>query len=95
MFLISERVNTRRTRRVEDSKTDNLEEFNLEHQPHVDTAHLAARPGCILVAVRDYNNLEHFKRILEKTNLRRHDVVVMTVHPMSSGAGEFELQNEQ
>lgn len=95
MFLISERVNTRRTRRVEDSKTDNLEEFNLEHQPHVDTAHLAARPGCILVAVRDYNNLEHFKRILEKTNLRRHDVVVMTVHPLSSGAGEFELQNEQ
>ena len=95
MFLISERVNARRTRRVEDSKTDNLEEFNLEHQPHVDTAHLAARPGCILVAVRDYNNLEHFKRILEKTNLRRHDVVVMTVHPMSSGAGEFELQNEQ
>jgi len=95
MFLISERVNARRTRRVEESKTDNLEEFNLEHQPHVDTAHLAARPGCILVAVRDYNNLEHFKRILEKTNLRRHDVVVMTVHPMSSGAGEFELQNEQ
>ncbi len=95
MFLISERVNARRTRRVEHAKTDNLEEFNLEHQPHVDTAHLAARPGCILVAVRDYNNLEHFKRILEKTNLRRHDVVVMTVHPMSSGAGEFELQNEQ
>jgi len=95
MFLISERVNARRTRRAEESKTDNLEEFNLEHQPHVDTAHLAARPGCILVAVRDYNNLEHFKRILEKTNLRRHDVVVMTVHPMSSGAGEFELQNEQ
>ena len=95
MFLISERVNARRMRRVEVSKANNLEEFNLEHQPHVDTAHLAARAGCILVAVRDYNNLEHFKRILEKTNLRRHDVVVMTVHPMSSGAGEFELQNEQ
>jgi amino acid transporter len=95
VFLISERVNARQTRKAEAAKANNLEEFNLEHQPQVDTAHLTARPGCILVAVRDYNNLEHFRRILEKTNLRRHDVVVMTVHPISTGAGEFELQNEQ
>jgi amino acid transporter len=92
LFLISERINSKR---VKVSEKKGLEEFNLDHQPQVDTAALKARPGCVLVAVRDYNNMEHLKRVLEKTNLRRHDVVVMTVHPISSGAGEFDLQNEQ
>ena len=39
---------------------------------------LHARPGCVLVAVRDYHRMEHLKRVLEKTNLsparhRGHD----------------------
>ncbi|MSV31410.1 MAG: amino acid permease [Bryobacterales bacterium] len=88
LFLISEKVNKQRAKA-------GLEEFNLDHQPQVDVAHLNARPGCVLVALRDYNNMEHLRRVLEKTNLRRHDVVVMTVHPISAGAGEFELQDEQ
>jgi hypothetical protein len=33
--------------------------------------------------------------VLEKTNLRRHDIVVMTVRPVSSGAGEYELSDQQ
>lgn len=92
LFLLSERINSSRTRT---GGKQGLEEFNLDHQPHVDTAQLQARPGSILVALRDYNNLEHLRRVLEKTNLRRHDIVVMTVHPVSTGAGEFELQNDQ
>ena len=31
----------------------------------------------------------------EKTNLRRHDIVVMTVRPVSTGAGEYELSDKQ
>jgi amino acid transporter len=92
LFIVSEKVNKRRAK-VGAKK--GLEEFNLDHQPQVDVAHLKARPGCVLVALRDYNNMEHLRRVLEKTNLRRHDVVVMTVHPISAGAGEFELQDEQ
>ena len=49
----------------------------------------------MLVAVRDYHRLEHLKRVLEKTNLRRHDIVVMTVRPISTGAGEYELSDAQ
>ena len=92
LFLISEKVNKQRAKA---GAKEGLEEFNLDHQPQVDVAHLNARPGCVLVALRDYNNMEHLRRVLEKTNLRRHDVVVMTVHPISAGAGEFELQDEQ
>ncbi len=49
----------------------------------------------MLVAVRDYHRMEHLKRVLEKTNLRRHDIVVMTVRPISTGAGEYELSEAQ
>ena len=47
------------------------------------------------MAVRDYHRMEHLKRVLDKTNLRRHDIVVMTVRPISTGAGEYELSEAQ
>jgi hypothetical protein len=39
--------------------------------------------------------MAHLKSVLEKTNLRRHDIVVMTVRPISTGAGEYELSEQQ
>jgi len=90
LFLISERVNRRRGK---DDKTG-LENFNLDHQPQIAAEHIHARPGSVLIAVRG-GNLEHLRRTLEKTNLRRHDIVVMTVRPISTGAGEFDLKEDQ
>ena len=72
-----------------------LEQFNLDHQADIDGGSLHARPGCVLVAVRDYNRMEHLQACLEKTNLRRHDIVVMTVRPISTGAGEYDLADNQ
>ena len=39
--------------------------------------------------------MEHLLHVLKKTNLRRHDIVVMTVRPVSTGAGEYELSDRQ
>jgi len=61
----------------------------------VESSHLTARPGCVLVAVRDHRRLEHLKRVLEKTNLRRNDIVVLTVRPYSTGAAEYDLTEAQ
>ena len=94
MFTISDKINTRRRLREHLEKKP-LEEFNLEHQSQVNAATLHARPGCVLVAVRDYHNMEHLKKVLEKTNLRRHDIVVMTVRTLSAGAGEYDLTDDQ
>ena len=91
LFLISEYVN-RRARR---SSQKGLEEFNLEHEEQIDCEAVNARPGCVLVAVRDYNRMDHLKKVLEKTNLRRHDIVVMTVRQVSAGAGEYDLSKAQ
>ncbi|HYP09578.1 MAG TPA: APC family permease [Bryobacteraceae bacterium] len=90
LFLVSEKVNRRR---MQDEKTG-LEKFNLDTQPQIVAEQIKARAGAVLVAVRG-NNLEHLRRTLQKTNLRRHDIIVMTVRPLSTGAGEFELKEDQ
>jgi hypothetical protein len=91
LFLISERVNAgkKHEHRAE------LEKFNLDHQPQINSETLKARPGCVLVAVRDVNRLWHLGKVLEKTNMRRHDIVVMTVRQISAGAAEYDLREDQ
>jgi amino acid transporter len=91
VFTISEKVNLRRKQ----TEPKGMEQFNLDHQAHIDGGSLHARPGCVLVAVRDYHRMEHLKRVLEKTNLRRYDIVVMTVRTISTGAGEYDLADNQ
>ena len=72
-----------------------MEQFNLAMRPSITASELGARPGCVLVAVRDGSRLHHLKSILERTNLRRHDIVVMTVRNVTSGAAEYELGENQ
>ena len=89
IFTISERINARK------HKKTGLEEFNLDMRAEITPETVHARPGCVLVAVRDYSRMAHLHNVLVKTNLRRHDIVVMTVRPVSTGAGEYELSNLQ
>jgi amino acid transporter len=93
VFTLSEHINAKKRKLTAEHKP--LEEFNLDHQSQVNAATLHARPGCVLVAVRDYRNMEHLKKVLEKINLRRHDIVVMTVRTISTGAGEYDLSDDQ
>jgi amino acid transporter len=91
LFTVSEYVNRQHKKRREKG----LEQFNLEHQVEVTSDVLEARPGCVLVAVRGWRQMHHLKKVLEKTNLRRHDIVVMTVRPVAIGTGEYDLADEQ
>lgn len=91
LFTFSERINIKKRR----DKKAGLEEFNLDMRPEITTQTVHARPGCILVAVRDYQHMKHLHNVLQKTNVRRHDIVVMTVRPVSAGAGEYELADNQ
>jgi amino acid transporter len=91
MFTVSERINAKKLQH----RKAGLEEFNLDTKPDVAKGTIHARPGCVLVAVRDYNNMTHLHSVLVKTNIRRHDIVVMTVRQVSAGAGEYELNEDQ
>lgn len=93
LFIVSERINSRRR-----EKGKPLEEFNLDYHPEVNSttaAAIQARPGGVLVSVRDYSRLFHLEKVLQKTNMRRHDIVVMTVRTMGSGTGEYNLTDSQ
>jgi amino acid transporter/nucleotide-binding universal stress UspA family protein len=91
VFTVSERINVGKLK----EKKQALEEFNLDHQAEIGKGSVHARPGCILVAIRDYVRMTHLEHVLRKTNLRRHDIVVMTVRPVMSGEGAFGLQDDQ
>lgn len=93
VFTVSERFNAKIRRNTKQG----LEQFNLDVQPEISVGGGAihARPGCILVAVRDYSRMTHLQNVLQKTNLRRHDIVVMTVRGVSAGAGEYDLAENQ
>src|SRR5579871_1489683 len=55
MFTVTEKINLRR----KDCEKKGLEQFNLDHQSQIDASSLHARPGCVLVAVRDYKRMDH------------------------------------
>jgi amino acid transporter len=90
LFSISEKINSKRHKKQDHT----LEEFNLQYQPQVVTKSLHARPGSILVAVRNVNNMSHLQRTLQRTNLRRNDIVVMTVRPLAPDS-EYDLKDDQ
>jgi amino acid transporter len=93
VFTVSSRLNAKTRRETKHV----LEQFNLDVRPEITTGTGAihARPGCILVAVRNYLRMTHLENVLQKTNLRRHDIVVMTVRGVSTGAGEYDLAENQ
>jgi hypothetical protein len=90
VFTISERL--MRARRM---KTG-LEQFRLDVRADIANSDMHVRPGCVLVAVRDYNRMLHLNAVLHKTNPLKHDIVVMTVRRVSTaGAGEYHLSESQ
>ena len=92
LFVASERINLSRR-----AKGKPLEEFNLGYEPEVGASvtGIQARPGCVLVSARDYTRLLHLEKVLQKTNMRRHDIVVMTIRTIAPGTGEHDLSDAQ
>ncbi len=91
VFTISEKLNARKHKTHEEHS---LEEFNLQQQAGMDATALHARPGCVLVAVRNPANMQHLRRTLQRTDLRRNDIVVMTVRPLGADS-EYDLNEDQ
>lgn len=91
IFTISERVNRRKFANAQASMK---EHFQLLHRDTVDNQTVGIKPGNILVAVRDYNTLNHLKWVLSHTNLDI-DVVVMAARLTGPGSAEYDLSMDQ
>lgn len=68
MFELTERANRKRHKTQDHS----LERFLFGEEANV-------RPGSVLVAVRNPAALDHLQRVLEKTDAKRMDIVVLTI----------------
>jgi hypothetical protein len=57
---------------------------------------LKARPGCVLVPVRDYNTLRHLDQAVTNTDTEQRDVVVMTIRLLAGpDAGVSDIEKEE
>jgi amino acid transporter len=91
VFTLSERISRRKT----DRSVAAFDQFNLAYQREVIPEVVHARPGNVLVAVRNPNALSHVERVLEQTDTEEQDVVVVTVKLLTGPhSGERDLYEE-
>lgn len=91
VFELSEIYNRRKAARHAET-----EKFRLETPSDVSSESVHVRPGNVLVAVRNPHRLEHLKKMLEKTDTRKIDIVVLSIRQVTqAGAGEHGLERDQ
>jgi amino acid transporter len=91
IFVVCEHYNRKRRTRLGE-----LERFRLDAQGMLSQQSIKVRPGNVLVAVRNPEELKHLEKLLERINIRRLDVVVLTVKRITrQGSGGFELAPDQ
>jgi amino acid transporter len=89
VFTTSERMTKKRA-----TAHAELDQFNLEAGEDLTPEALRARPGNILVMVRNYNTLHNLTVVLDRTDPRKQDVIVLHLRFLH-GVGEYELAPEQ
>ncbi|HLX86210.1 MAG TPA: APC family permease [Terriglobales bacterium] len=77
------------------SKQQMKDHFQLLQSDTVERAPLGIRANNLLVPVRDYNTLNHLRWVLEHTDTREQDVIVMTARVSQFGTAAYGLSAEQ
>lgn len=92
VFTLTERYNRRRA-----GGGGDLEKFRLVSQEILSQDSVKLRPGNVLVAVRNPYELRHLKRVLDRIDTRKLDIVALTVKRVSSyeSGGGAELEPDQ
>src|SRR5207244_4321042 len=89
LFEISEHLNRKRRAATHNAQ---LEVFRLDPRDDVSPEAVHVRPGNVLVAIRNPNRLQHLRRIVEKTDTRKLDIVVLSVRLVNPKSGEYPLE---
>ena len=90
VFVISERW---RKKKVE-AQPIGLDPFRLVAEPQITRATVGSRPHSVLVPVIESKDLSHLNAVLEQTDTKKQDVVVMTTRLLKGptvGQGEEEI----
>jgi amino acid transporter len=86
IFTVSEHANRKKYAL---SKQQMKDHFQLLQSETVGRATLGIRSGNVLVPVRDYNTLNHLRWVLEHTDARDQDIVVMTARLSQFGSAAY------
>ncbi len=91
-FFITFELSEWYNRRHRPPHSEELEKFRLDAREDLSTDAVHVRPGNVLVAVRNPHRLDHLRKILEKTDTRKIDIVVLSVRSVTQAAsGEHGL----
>ena len=95
-FAVFELSDIYNRKRQKGAHAEEQEKFRLDTHADVTAESCTVRPGNVLVAVRNPNRLQHLRRILEKTDTRRVDIVVLSIRQITqAGSGEHGLEVAQ
>jgi hypothetical protein len=91
-FELSELYNKRKA----SAQRAHLEKFRLITQETISQESITVRPGNILVAIRNRNQLGHLGGVLKRVDTRKIDIVALTVKRTTGyGSGGHELDVDQ
>lgn len=94
IFVLFE-ISEWRNRRKALENPPGIEKFNLQESADPSLG-VTARPGNTLVPVRNPHLLDHVRKVLDKTDTRKLDIVVLTVRKVTeAGSGEHDLTSDQ
>ena len=95
VFVTSEKITAKRHAQAQ-AHGHHTDQFQLTREADVGLEQLKARPGCVLVPVRDYNTLRHLDQAVTLTNTEERDVVVMTIRLLTGpDAGVSDIEREE
>jgi Amino acid permease len=92
IFTVSEHANRKKYALAKEQMKDH---FQLLQSDTVERDSLGIRPGNVLVPVRDYNTLHHLRWVLDHTDTKDQDAVVMTARVSQFGTAAYGLSAEQ
>jgi hypothetical protein len=93
LFVISERS---MKQRHADAQASHNDQFQLLRESDFGLEQLRARPGGVLVPVRDYNTLAHLDQAVRNTDTEHRDVVVLTIRLLTGpDAGTEDIEREE
>jgi amino acid transporter len=94
-FAILE-VSERYRRRIRQARPGQEEEkFLVAVSDDISIETVGVRRGCILVGIRNPDRLYHLKKVLDKTDTRKIDLVAVSVRLLQPGVGEHALAPDQ
>ena len=95
-FFITFEISERYNRKYGRPHTAELEKFRLAESSAISQQTVNVRPGNVIVTVRRPDHLNHLQRVLQRTDTKKIDIVVLAVHRLTSMAsGEHPLETDQ